>query len=104
VKRQYDALEGSAFYTYRDAAHATYRQVYFDDEHSLGAKYDYAIVSGFAGVGIWTLDNDQGYPDLWNVLRAKFYAPIHRVAVDGRVWNVRRVGGSVSPPSGCMRT
>ena len=43
VVRQYDALEGSAFYSYWDASHATWRQVYFEDEHSAAAKYDYAI-------------------------------------------------------------
>ena len=45
----YDALEGSGFYTYWDASHGTYRQVYFEDERSAAAKYDYAIISGYAG-------------------------------------------------------
>ena len=44
TKRQYDALEGSAFYTYWSTKYKTYRQVYFDDERSLAAKYDYALV------------------------------------------------------------
>lgn len=95
VVRHYDALDGSAFYTYRDKTRGTYRQVYFDDERSVAAKYDYAIVSGFAGVGLWTLENDRGYTELWDVLRAKFYAPIHDVSVKGMVKDVRRVTGSV---------
>jgi Glycosyl hydrolases family 18 len=95
IVRQYDAVEGSAFYTYHDKAKGTFRQVYFEDEQSLAAKDDYAIVSGLAGVGIWTLDNDKGYPDLWNVLRSKFYAPIHAVAVNGTVKNVHRTTGTV---------
>ena len=84
VVRQYDALEGSAFYSYWDAVHATWRQVYFEDEHSAAAKYDYAIASGLAGIGIWTLDNDAGYPEMWDALRV-FFNPNHAVDVTGRV-------------------
>ncbi len=90
--RQYDALEGSAFYTYYSNTYKTYRQVYFEEERSLADKYDYAIVTGLAGIGIWTLDNDKGYDDLWNVLRAKFYAPVHQVAVLGSVVVTRKNG------------
>ena len=57
----------------------TFRQVYFEDELSAAAKYDYAIASGLAGVGIWTLDNDRGYTEMYDVIRAKFYDPTHRV-------------------------
>ena len=95
VVRNYDALEGSGFYTYWDATHLTFRQVYFEEERSLSAKYDYAIASGLAGVGIWTLDNDRGYPDLWNVLRSKFYSPVHSVAVGSAVRRVTRKSGYV---------
>ncbi len=95
VVRNYDALEGSGFYTYWDAAKLTFRQVYFEEERSLTAKYDYALATGLAGVGIWTLDNDRGYPDLWNVLRSKFYAPIHAVNVANSIAYVRRLSGSV---------
>ncbi len=95
TKRKYDALEGSAFYTYWSTKYKTYRQVYFEEERSLAAKYDYAIVTGLGGVGIWTLDNDRGYEDLWNVLRAKFYAPIRDVHVTGKVLSVRKSSGVV---------
>ena len=60
MKRHYDALEGSAYYTYWSKKYKTYRQVYFEDEHSLAAKYDYVLTSGLGGIGIWTLDNDRG--------------------------------------------
>jgi hypothetical protein len=95
VVRQYDALEGSAFYSYWDASHATWRQVYFEDEHSAAAKYDYAIGSGFAGIGIWTLGNDAGYPEMRNALRV-FFAPNHAVDVTGRVSDLARLSGAVS--------
>jgi spore germination protein YaaH len=95
VVRRYDALEGSGFYTYRDTAKATWRQVYFEDEHSLTAKYDYALAVGLAGIGIWTLDNDKGYPELWDLLRAKFYTPVHAVTVGAAVTNVAKRSGYV---------
>jgi len=95
VVRAYDPLEGSGYFTYWDAAKATFRQVYFEEERSLADKYDYAIITGLAGVGIWTLDNDRGYPDLWNVLRSKFYAPIHAVTLSSSIAWVARSRGSV---------
>jgi spore germination protein YaaH len=95
VKWLYDAVEGSGFYTYWDSSHSTYRQVYFEEERSLAAKYDYAIVTGLAGVGIWTIENDRGYDDLYEVLREKFYAPVHDVAVSGSMVDIRRTSGSV---------
>ena len=85
VVRQYDALEGSGFYTYWSAKDGTYRQVYFEEERSLAAKYDYAIATGLAGVGIWTLGNDGTYPQLRDVLRSKFYAPVRQISVGGRI-------------------
>lgn len=95
VVRQYDALEGSGFYTYWSAKDGTYRQVYFEEERSLAAKYDYAIATGLAGVGIWTLGNDGTYPQLRDVLRSKFYAPIRRISVGGRIADVYRRSGVV---------
>jgi chitinase len=95
TKRQYDALEGSSFYTYWSTKYKAYRQVYFDDERSLAAKYDYAIATGLGGIGIWTLENDKGYENLWNVLRAKFYAPIRDISVKGKVLSLTRSAGTV---------
>jgi spore germination protein YaaH len=94
VVRQYDSLEGSAFYSYWDSGHGTWRQVYFEDEHSAAAKYRYAISSGFAGVGIWTLGNDAGYSEMWNALRV-FFAPKHAVAVTDQVRDLARLSGRV---------
>ncbi len=95
VKRHYDALEGSAYFTYWSKKYKTYRQVYFEDEHSLAAKYDYVLTSGLGGIGIWTLDNDRGYAAPSNVLRDKFYSPVHAVKVGGRVGTITRTNGAV---------
>jgi spore germination protein YaaH len=95
VQRHYDALEGSGFYTYWDASHGTYRQVYFEDEQSAAAKYDYAILSGYAGVGIWTLGNDIPYPEM-NKALGVFYDPHHEVSPTASVHDISRISGYVS--------
>jgi hypothetical protein len=96
VVRRYDSLEGSAFYWYYDSTKRTYREAYFDDERSLAAKDDYAIATGLGGIGIWTLDNDRGYRQLWDVLRTKFYAPVLSMSVRGSVSDLTRSSGVVS--------
>ena len=95
VVRQYDALEGSGFYSYWDASHNTYRQVYFEDERSAAAKYEYAITSGYAGVGIWTLGNDHPYPEMEQALEV-FYDPNHEVSPTADVRDIARLSGVVS--------
>ncbi len=94
VVRNYDALEGSSFYTYWDPTRSTYRQVYFEDERSAAAKYEYAIETGFAGVGIWTLGNDAGHTEMWDALGV-FYAPDHDVSVTGSIRSLSRQDGIV---------
>jgi len=95
VVRHEDTTEGSAYFTYWDDQLQTFRQVYFEDEVSVAAKYDYAIATGLAGVGIWTLDNDRGYTQMYDVIRAKFYNPTHRVIVGAQVTRVSVSGGQV---------
>jgi spore germination protein YaaH len=96
VARHYDAAQGSGWYSYWSTTYGTYRQVYFEEERSLAAKYDYAILTGLAGVGIWTLGNDAGYEKLWNVLRSKFYAPVHAVTLRGSVSLTKRSGSVIA--------
>ena len=92
IARHEDTRQGSGYFTYYDSTKKTWRQVYFEDEYSIAAKDDYAIASGLAGVGIWTLGGDRTYPQLWNTLRRKFYAPTHAATASGAVSHVKRVG------------
>jgi spore germination protein YaaH len=71
VVRHEDTVQGSAWFTYWDSAHKTYRQVYFEDEQSAAAKHDYAIAQNLAGIGIWTLGNDGAYSAMWDVIRSE---------------------------------
>ena len=48
-------------------------QLWYDDAKTLSSKYDYVIENQLAGVGIWTLGNDNGRPELWNAMMSKVY-------------------------------
>ena len=48
------------------------REIWFDDDYTLGKKYDFAISKKLKGVGIWALGYDNGYKDLWKVIEEKF--------------------------------
>lgn len=50
-------------------------QCFFDDERSLGAKYDLVNRRGIGGIGIWALGYDNGYSELWNLIEQKFTLP-----------------------------
>ena len=52
--------------------HGTYRELYYDNVDSLGAKYDLVNNRGIRGVGMWALGYDHPYADLWQLITAKF--------------------------------
>jgi hypothetical protein len=78
---QYDAVEQSAwtayYGNYGGTAQQTWRQLYFDNAQSLGAKIDAIDGWNLRGLGIWALgyDNNNGNGDLTQVVGAKFQTP-----------------------------
>ncbi|MDA7797548.1 glycoside hydrolase family 18 protein [Flavobacteriaceae bacterium] len=50
----------------------TTKEVWFDDDYTLGKKYDFAIANELKGIGIWALGYDNGYTTLWDVIETKF--------------------------------
>ena len=66
-----DETSMSKFYTYNDMA-SNYRQLWFEDTVTLGAKYDWIKEKQIRGVGIWALGFDNGYDELWKLLADKF--------------------------------
>lgn len=68
-------------------------QCFFDDERSLGAKYDLVNRRGIGGIGIWALGYDNGYSELWNLIEQKFTLPQQDLCQDtlydsgGPWWN-----------------
>ena len=50
-------------------------QVWFEDNKSIGIKYDFANTQNFGGIAIWVLGYDKGYSDLWELMKEKFTRP-----------------------------
>ncbi len=69
--RQWDIHSSTPWYAY-EVGENLWRQHWYDDEISLGLKYDLAIMKGLAGVAIWALGYDGGYPEMWEALRSRF--------------------------------
>lgn len=51
-------------------------QIWYDDQQSLGLKYDMAISKKMKGVGMWALGYDGARTELWDLLEEKFKSPV----------------------------
>jgi spore germination protein YaaH len=85
--REYLPGQESAWTAYVDQdcadCPATWRQIWYDDADSFGAKVDLALTSGLAGVGIWALGFDGERPELWAALRQQLEPSIDEEAPNG---------------------
>jgi hypothetical protein len=68
---------------------SSWYQTWFDNDSSLGLKYDLAIDRNIQGVGIWALGYDGDRPELWNELEEHFF--------------IARINATVGPDS-CLIT
>jgi spore germination protein YaaH len=94
VKVHRDPEDGSWF-RYVDRATGTVRQVHFEDSASAGAKFNFAIANGLAGVGIWSIGNDAGRRGMALAVQRTFVRPVRRVTARTTVAPVRLVRGEV---------
>lgn len=69
TNRQYENVSQCPYYVFYNSG---WKQCFVDDEESLGAKYDLVNMMGIAGIGIWALSYDDGYTELWDLIREKF--------------------------------
>lgn len=69
-KLKWDEEALSPMLTYTDKGKIY--QIYYENEVSLGIKYDLVNESGLAGIAIWALGYDGEYSNLWNLLSEKF--------------------------------
>lgn len=72
--RRYQPDQASAWTAYAVPPECTncpavWRQVWYDDADSFGAKIDFALQQGLAGVGMWAMGMDAPHPELWLTLR-----------------------------------
>ena len=95
VQVQRDPISKTPYFTYKDGERDTYRQVWYEDTHSLKAKYTLAVAKNLAGVGIWALDNDRGRTELWSVLR-KTFGSGHNPILRGSVFHLSSRKGIVT--------
>jgi spore germination protein YaaH len=49
-----------------------YEKCWFDDSLTLSQKFGWVIKEEMAGVGIWALGYDNGYPELWGMIAAQY--------------------------------
>lgn len=48
------------------------REVWLEDNKSIGIKFDFAKINNLGGIAIWTLGYDKDYPDLWDLIKDHF--------------------------------
>ncbi|MCD6017524.1 MAG: N-acetylmuramyl-L-alanine amidase, negative regulator of AmpC, AmpD [Bacteroidetes bacterium] len=58
------------YYSYQSSGN--WRQCWIDDNYTYGRKFDLVNQRGIGGIGIWALGYDDGYSDLWNLIKDKF--------------------------------
>lgn len=69
---QWEALAQETWCWYKDQQTQKDHQVWFEDNRSIAAKFDFSRDQKLSGIAIWTLGYDKGYPDLWNLISDKF--------------------------------
>ncbi len=76
LTRQWDATAATPWATWYSPAsgdpcganHNSWRELYYEDVTSIGAKYDLANRSNLRGAGIWALGYDDGRTELWDLI------------------------------------
>ena len=69
IKPQWDELSKSPYFNYVDEETGSKRQIWYDDEKSLGYKVALANKNHLLGVGVWALGYEGGYSDLWKIFK-----------------------------------
>ncbi|MES2328699.1 MAG: glycoside hydrolase family 18 protein [Bacteroidota bacterium] len=68
----YDEMSGNAVMDSLSSKNMPIRSIWYDDDISLGDKYDFIIGNGLGGVSINALGYDKGFGELWDMLAYKF--------------------------------
>ncbi|MFZ1572700.1 MAG: T9SS type A sorting domain-containing protein [Chlorobiota bacterium] len=71
IGRKWDPQSSNPYYVQK-INDSSYNQCWYDDEESLGLKYDLVNMKDIGGIGIWALSYDAGSKKLWNKLKEKF--------------------------------
>ena len=68
--RLWDSDTHTPWYKYQ--SQSVWHQCWYDDEESLGLKFDYLISAQLAGPGFWALGYEGPDAAIWNVIKQKF--------------------------------
>ncbi len=68
--KTFDALTKVPWFSYQSGS--AWRQVWYDDTASLGAKYALVNSRALGGVGIWALSYKGGRREIWNGIKSAF--------------------------------
>jgi len=68
--RLWDSTSHTPWYKYQ--SQNVWHQCWYDDEESLGLKFDYLISAQLAGPGFWALGYEGTDAAIWNVIKQKF--------------------------------
>lgn len=58
---------------YRYQTSGEWYQVWYDNDTSLGLKYNLADAKNYMGIGMWALGYDGARPELWNEIQRRYY-------------------------------
>ena len=75
----------SIYYAYQNSGN--WRQCHINNAYTLGKRFDLANKRNLAGIGIWALGQDDGYPDFWNKIEEKF-TNCGTVACSDTIWDM----------------
>lgn len=75
----------STYYAYQSSGN--WRQCHINNAYTLGKRFDIAKHRNLAGIGIWALGQDDGYPDFWNKIEEKF-TNCGTVACNDTIWDM----------------
>jgi spore germination protein YaaH len=70
-----DSISGTPFLRWQEESN--WNQIWYDDDTSIGVKYDFALQKNLKGIGIWALGFDNGRQELWNEIEEKFLIPTY---------------------------
>lgn len=79
--RLWDTTSQTPWYRYMSGG--GWRQCWYDDDTSLGLKYDFALSRDIQGIGIWALTYDGDRMELWETIMSHFATPELPARVEG---------------------
>lgn len=68
---QWDDSAKATWCAYEDS-NKVQREVWLEDNKSIGIKFVFAKTNNLGGIAIWTLGYDKDYPDLWDLIKNHF--------------------------------